>query len=516
MKFRNVTEAFIERLNAVMRDGAHHLSRGGATLELLHQSITLTHPLERCVIASKRHADVFACIAETLWVIGGRSDMAFLQNYLPRAPQYSDDGKVWRAGYGPRIRAWAGTTDQLFAVVRELLDTPGTRRAVISLFDPSSDLEPTNDVPCTNWLQFSLRDGALSLAVTIRSNDLFWGFSGINAFEWSVLHEMVAYWVNARIGPVTYFIGSLHVYDRHFDRAHQIIDSLPAPSPYAEGAAQRFATSLENIDDQLDAWFIAEEGIRTGNPDAKAIGAVTDPLLSDFLAMIMSRNAAKDNRLDYAIDMLDNVSDAALSAAGRDVLAWQFGVPPDEHSTVSRDSMPNALSEYLVSLHRQKTLDYGNSWKKRGEVFSILPNIDRKVDRLMVVGDTPALSAETILDTSVDLFLYAVKYKTWLLDAAGEPHPSGSWSNGVAGLETLMPSIVRSDADSPAPPVHEIAALIDRIEATVLDGADVSSRLALADELISGSWRLLSETAHNAQSAANREFMRQRRTDTAC
>lgn len=518
MEFRNVTEAFVDRLHAVMRDGSHHQSRAGETRELLHQSITLTHPLERCVIAPKRHADVFACIAETLWVIAGRSDMEFLQNYLPRAPQFSDDGKVWRAGYGPRIRAWSHACDQLFAVVRELREAPESRRAVINLFDPSSDMEPTRDVPCTNWLQFSIRDGVLFLAVTIRSNDLFWGFSGINAFEWSVLHEMVAYWTNTRVGPVTYFVGSLHVYERHFERADQIIHSQPASYPYLKEAVQRFATRLEDLDDQLDAWFIAEEGVRLGCPNANAIEAVKDPLLSDFLTMIISCNTAKENRFDDATAILDTVSDAALSAAGRDVLSWRYGLSPNCESNVARVSESNSLGQYLVSLHRQKTLDYGNSWKKRGEVFSILPNIDRKIDRLILVGDDPAVSPETVLDTSVDLFLYALKYKTWLLDALGEPHASGNWSDGVAGLETLMSSVVDSEGDSPAPPVQEIAALIDHMEAMALDGAKASSRLVLADELVVKSWRLLNEIVLHRRDAARREFTRQRNSysDTDC
>ncbi|PDQ34164.1 MAG: hypothetical protein B5766_13125 [Candidatus Lumbricidophila eiseniae] len=60
----------------------------------------------------------------------------------------------------------------------------------------------------TQWiwqLHFLVRHGRLSLNVALRSNDVLWGFSGINTFEWSVLQEMMAYWVGVEIGPASFF-----------------------------------------------------------------------------------------------------------------------------------------------------------------------------------------------------------------------------------------------------------------------------------------------------------------------
>jgi hypothetical protein len=100
----------------------------------------------------------------------------------------------------------------------------------------------------------------------------------------------------------------------------------------------------------------------------------------------------------------------------------------------------------IASLHRQKAEAYGNSWKRRGELISIMANIARKVDRLelMAKGAQPSQD-ENALDTAVDLYVYALKYLTYLADqdlavaiaAFGEPKLQ-SWSDGYEGFEQLL------------------------------------------------------------------------------
>jgi len=66
------------------------------------------------------------------------------------------------------------------------------------------------------------REGKLQLSVAIRSNDAMWGFSGANAFESSILQEVMAYWLSLDVGRARYFAHSFHLYDQHFNRARQI------------------------------------------------------------------------------------------------------------------------------------------------------------------------------------------------------------------------------------------------------------------------------------------------------
>ena len=78
--------------------------KGERVTERLHQQITLTEPWDRYPRLPLRKASLPAQIAETMWVLAGRNDVEWLSYYLPRAAEFSDDGKTWRGGYGPRLR----------------------------------------------------------------------------------------------------------------------------------------------------------------------------------------------------------------------------------------------------------------------------------------------------------------------------------------------------------------------------------------------------------------------------
>ena len=184
---RNISYATAESFDAVLSEGAEVAVRGSLTRELRNRVTRIARPNERCVFLPGRRNDVFAQVAETFWVIGGRDDVPWLSRYLPRAPEFSDDGgATWRGAYGPRLRAW-GDIDQLNEWRRLLLRDPMSRRAVGTIFDPARDFVESLDIPCNNWLSWLIRDGKLHLNVAVRSNDAMWVCSSLNAFEWSVL-----------------------------------------------------------------------------------------------------------------------------------------------------------------------------------------------------------------------------------------------------------------------------------------------------------------------------------------
>lgn len=134
---------------------------------------------------------------------------------------------VWRAGYGKRIRNWPNykinglnqpqTIDQLEYVYETLKKHPASRQAVISLWNPSEDctVEKTKDFPCSNWLHFMIRDNKLDCVLTIRSNDLIWGLSSINVYEFTVIQEILARLLGVEVGKYWHFADSLHIYKKN-------------------------------------------------------------------------------------------------------------------------------------------------------------------------------------------------------------------------------------------------------------------------------------------------------------
>lgn len=275
----NPTQAIVRAMDDVLRLGSETPSRNGNTKELLSHHLTIFEPDERVVILPHRNDNIFAKIAETLWVIGGRSDLKFLQFYLPRAFMFSDNGRTWRGGYGPRLRHYCGCNncvDQVEECLRLLNDDNSSRRAVMSLFDPSEDYVNSKDIPCNNWLHWLIRDGRLSLNVAQRSSDVMWGFSGINLFEWSVLQEMMANWTNTVVGRLDYYFSSLHLYEQHYERAEKVVKADPKMTVYEFENVHKaqFQTGFDMLGMKLETIFVYEETMRKGK-------GIFEPTLQD-------------------------------------------------------------------------------------------------------------------------------------------------------------------------------------------------------------------------------------------
>jgi len=315
--FPTIDAAFRGMLRSLLIYGDTVESRNGSTIELATQTITIEQPTQRFLHTPRRNNNPFAAIAETMWVLAGRNDLAFLTPYLKRAPDYSDDGgKTWRAGYGPRLRNWGGV-DQL-AEARSLLGgSLASRRAVITLFDPAIDFQDSADIPCNNWLHFLVRKGRLDLNVVARSTDIWFGFSGINAFEWSVLHEMMARWLHLDVGTMTFFTSSLHLYADYHDRAREIDENESEQSGYIGQSAFAYDTDWQQARGVHNQWMDLEQLLRDGEDLADLPILFRDPMLVAYIRAIdifwaFKRGATCDElepRLEYLAD-----SDLAIAA----------------------------------------------------------------------------------------------------------------------------------------------------------------------------------------------------------
>ena len=162
-------------LEALATHGIETGSRAGGTTEVVGARFVITDPVQRGIRnPHRKHSDI-AQLAETLWVLAGSNDITWMSKFLPRAPDFSDDGITWRAAYGDRLRHWPISmqqyqealsnnnfegvnqdkdgcyVDQLLAVVSELRKTIGTRQAVMTIWDPARELSAignTKDMPC--------------------------------------------------------------------------------------------------------------------------------------------------------------------------------------------------------------------------------------------------------------------------------------------------------------------------------------------------------------------------------
>lgn len=313
--FKSPSEAFPHLCGLVMRQGRTVGSRQGQPtkeLTMVHFSVGASNSLS--VNTEGRGVSFPAQIAEMMWILSGRNDIDWLSRYLPRAKDFSDDGRTWRGGYGPRLRRF-GTdkVDQLAHVIALLKEDPTTRRAVFNIYDPEVDSAPGKDVPCNNWVHFLAREGKLDANVAIRSNDLMWGWSGINSFEWATLLQLVAHLTGLEVGRVHYSISSLHLYERHWEKADRMAEKRnhfrPAVRPVPGFNMTRVSRPdplptepIALLDLQIKKWFAAEEQIRKQDTDKSlmqdtmtrmAIMEVDDAQLRSWLWVLYSWNTGR-------------------------------------------------------------------------------------------------------------------------------------------------------------------------------------------------------------------------------
>jgi thymidylate synthase len=511
---RNVSFATVNGLADLMANGAEVTVRGHRTREVLHWVATLQRPLERFVFVPGRGNDPFAQIAEAVWVLAGRGDVGWLGRYLPRALDYSDDGEIWRAAYGPRLRRWHGSIDQLDRVRRLLLADPASRRAVAGLFDPEADFVDSKDVPCNNWLSWMMREGRLHLAVALRSCDAVWGFSGANAFEWSLVHEALAYWVGAQVGSQTWLASSFHVYERHWNRAATMVDTFRDITPYDHALGQpRFSTTFADLDRVLGAWFAAERSL-SSDPDRPVppLPEPADPLLSAWLGALRLKWGARGWSASRLRDELGAMPMSDATAAAWLQLAQARpelleGIPDDGLAAyVAATARPAAVPDQSLGLavkrlHARKDRAYGAAWKRRGEMVSVLPNIARKVDRLTTAaGLQRAEGDESLLDTAVDLYVYVLKYRllleergsTGLLSHAS-PAPA---SDHDANFDELVDADDLRHANSDvAASIAEVAAIFETLWRIAGAASGLDEPRCLVDELRSEARNLVAAVA---------------------
>lgn len=204
------------------------MCRDGKVKEILDFKTIVTNPYRRLVGGYGRNINPFFLLAEAMWIFCGRKDVRFLTLFNKNMEQFSDDGKVFHAPYGFRLRHWgvrsedkfceenlhaAQGYDQVADAIKLFENNPNTRQVVLSIWNPDFDLgTKTKDIPCNDVIMLKIRDGKLITTIQNRSNDLHWGLP-TNLFQFSFLTELIAACLNVELGTQTHNSQSLHVYD---------------------------------------------------------------------------------------------------------------------------------------------------------------------------------------------------------------------------------------------------------------------------------------------------------------
>lgn len=214
LNVRNVQEALPEGLALIEAEGVLRDSRNGQVLQLPAPLTTAYEKSnERVVFWASRDANPFFHLMEALWMLAGRRDVAFVEQFVPRMRNFSDDGETFHGAYGYRWRNYFNK-DQIVTAFHRLLENPDDRRQVIGMWDSAGDMGViSKDIPCNLSVTVQINtEGAVDILVNNRSNDMIWGAYGANAVHFSMLHELFAAGLNRPLGTYYQVSMNTHVY----------------------------------------------------------------------------------------------------------------------------------------------------------------------------------------------------------------------------------------------------------------------------------------------------------------
>ncbi|MEJ2790421.1 MULTISPECIES: thymidylate synthase [unclassified Pseudoxanthomonas] len=286
-------------LDTLIREGKKETASRGEFLEAVGCHLILTNPLAR-LSRSEERGKLFSALGELFWYLSRDTMLDFIEHYVPGGvyAKESDDNIRVRSGYGQRLFSLRDQ-NQLGNVIHLLSEKASSRRAVIQIFDAEDLSEPFKSVPCTNSIQFLVRENELHLVVSMRSNDAYLGLPH-DVFCFTMLQEIVARTIGVELGTYHHFVGSLHLYEEQRDAAVRYLDErwqskismpeMPREDPW------------KNIQKAM----AVEEQARLG--DYKSIDVGNEPYWSDICRLLCAYSASRKGDQEFIAEAKNRMS----------------------------------------------------------------------------------------------------------------------------------------------------------------------------------------------------------------
>ena len=173
-------------------------------------------------------------IHELLWFLAGDTNIRYLkENGVRIWDEWADENGDLGRVYGAQWRSWRGangeTVDQIANVVRQIRQTPDSRRLIVSAWNPA-EVDNMALPPCHALFQFYVANGKLSCQLYQRSADIFLGVP-FNIASYALLTMMMAQVCGLQAGEFVHTLGDAHLYQNHLEQARLQLTREPRALP---------------------------------------------------------------------------------------------------------------------------------------------------------------------------------------------------------------------------------------------------------------------------------------------
>ncbi|MCK4258492.1 MAG: thymidylate synthase [Halanaerobiales bacterium] len=299
----NINQIYEELLIRTLDEGVEVSPRNFSTKELHPFLICLENAQISMLTFKERYLNIGFQCAEALWILSG-SDEQWIYTFNENLKNYTNDG-ILMGAYGPRIRNWYGK-DQLRLALDRIKKDEDTRRATITIFDSAKDYKDHRDIPCTNMFRFSVREGKLDMITIMRSQDLWLGFP-YDIFTFTLLHELMAGFLNIQSGKYFHFVDSLHIYEREFEKVKCLLENNDKIQSFSNSPRLK---TINELDELLD--YIKTHAVKNSN--FEELDKIEHTWWRDFALCILSYKLWKTVSKEDALYIANSLHDPGFKA----------------------------------------------------------------------------------------------------------------------------------------------------------------------------------------------------------
>ena len=225
---------YLDLLRHVREHGARKPDRTGTgTLSVFGYQMRFDLRAGFPLVTTKK-VHLKSIVHELLWFLRGETNTRYLREHgVTIWDEWADANGELGPVYGKQWRSWpragGGHVDQISVVLKQLRESPDSRRIMVSAWNVG-ELEQMALMPCHVLFQFYVADGRLSCQLYQRSADVFLGVP-FNIASYALLTHMLAQQCDLQVGDFIWTGGDCHLYANHFEQCHLQLQRKPFASP---------------------------------------------------------------------------------------------------------------------------------------------------------------------------------------------------------------------------------------------------------------------------------------------